>query len=326
MVKKIFKEFVNLFNSLSNAGHLLSGYDNMKFSGELAKNENKQSEIKEQIKLADELSVMDALEKAESFNLDNLFDEIENNFYCHRNSIDIYVTSMLREFIHIVPYYRNPENERTYGVYLIACIQFLKKYYKLNVAYSQCNISQKYLLKTRELLSCFNSKLDALCLDFNINIMELQRNIGLNIYDRGTTSTCTIYNEYKKQLSEIWEKEYSKKITMTTNKVFNTFADIFTVPDWNKYLRALTECTPRLLEYDEANNAYKFIGNEKKEKGCIAQYFKQLKAKGIIDSNINRNELAKVLSNSLLNYKISGASIDNESEQYKKIYEKQLFN
>ena len=79
MVKKIFKEFVNLFNSLSNAGHLLSGYDNMKFSGELAKNENKQSEIKEQIKLADELSVMDALEKAESFNLDNLFDEIENN-------------------------------------------------------------------------------------------------------------------------------------------------------------------------------------------------------------------------------------------------------
>lgn len=88
----------------------------------------------------------------------------------------------------------------------------------------------------------------------------------------------------------------------------------------------MTECTPRLLEYDETNNAYKFIGNKQKEKGCIAQYFKQLKAKGIIDSNINRNELAKVLSNSLSNYKISGASIDNESETYKKIYEKQLFS
>ena len=38
------------------------------------------------------------------------------------------------------------------------------------------------------------------------------------------------------------------------------------------------------------------------------------------------DELAKVLSNCLIDYKISGSSIDNESEQYKKIYERQLFN
>lgn len=88
----------------------------------------------------------------------------------------------------------------------------------------------------------------------------------------------------------------------------------------------MTECTPPLLEYDEASNAYKFVGNKKTEKGCIAQYFKQLKARGKIDSNINRDELAKVLSNCLLDFKISGASIDNESEKYKTIYEKQLFN
>ncbi|MBD8001064.1 hypothetical protein [Phocaeicola faecium] len=118
----------------------------------------------------------------------------------------------------------------------------------------------------------------------------------------------------------------SEKSDSTKKKQYKNFADIFTTTDWNKYLMALTECTPRLLEYDETNNAYKFIGNEKNEKGCIAQYFKQLKAKGIIDRNINRNELAKVLNNSLLNYKISGSSIDNESEQYKEIYEKQLFN
>ena len=326
MKKKIFKEFIALFNALNSAGSLLAGYDKMQFSGELAKNEKEQAEIKEQFKLADELSVMDALEKAESFNIDNLFDEIEKNFYDHKTSIDIYTLSMLRNFANIILYYKTPENGVKYGTHLTICINFFKDYYKFDTAYSECTIAQRYLLKTRELLSFFCLKLDSLCLDFNVDIMDLQRNAGLNIYNRGTPSTCAIYNEYKKQLNEIWEKENSKEITMLSNKGFKTFADIFTVTDWDKYLKALTECTPRLLEYDGTNNAYKFIGNEKKEKGCIAQYFKQLKAKGIIDRNINRNVLAEVLSNSLLNYKISGASIDNESEQYKKIYEKQLFN
>ena len=92
MKKKIFKEFIALFNALNSAGSLLAGYDKMQFNGELAKNEKEQAEIKEQFKLADELSVMDALEKAESFNIDNLFDEIEKNFYDHKISIDIYIS------------------------------------------------------------------------------------------------------------------------------------------------------------------------------------------------------------------------------------------
>lgn len=118
----------------------------------------------------------------------------------------------------------------------------------------------------------------------------------------------------------------SEKTNSTTRKHYNTFADIFTVKDWNKYLTPLTQCTPRLLEYNETDNVYKFIGNKKKEQGCIAQYFKQLKAKGIINSNVNRDELAKVLSTNLQNFKISGSSIDNNSKQYEEIYEKQLFN
>ena len=38
MKKKIFKEFIALFNALNSAGSLLAGYDKMQFSGELAKN------------------------------------------------------------------------------------------------------------------------------------------------------------------------------------------------------------------------------------------------------------------------------------------------
>ncbi|MCI6415132.1 MAG: hypothetical protein MR848_15430 [Butyricimonas virosa] len=325
MEKKIFNEFVSLFNSLSSAGHLLIGYDNMRFNGELANDKKQQNEIKEQFKLADELSVTDGLKNAESFSLNKLFDEIEDNFYKHKDCIDIYVAMMLRIFIDIVPYYKKLENESRYGESIIHCINFFDNFYKMGKSYNSCSVEQRYLLKTRELLHFFKTGLDALCLNFNVDIMELQRNVGLDIYHRETASTCAIYNEYKKQLNEIWTKENYKEKTIQHNECY-TFADIFTVKDWDKYIRALTECTPRLLEYDEIHNAYKFVGNEKKEKGCIAQYFKQLKMKGIINNNINRNELARVLSNCLLNYKISGASIDNESEQYKKIYEKQLFN
>lgn len=116
------------------------------------------------------------------------------------------------------------------------------------------------------------------------------------------------------------EADSNKKIR------YKSFADIFTQKDWNEYLKPLTKCNPPLLAFEEKDKAYRFIGNEKTEKGCIAQYFKQLKVRGIIVSNINRGELAEVLSNCLLNFKISGASIDNESGRYKKIYEKQLFN
>ena len=73
MEKKIFSEFVSLFNSLSSAGHLLIGYDNMRFNGEFANDKKQQNEIKEQFKLADELSVTDGLKNAESFRLKIIF-------------------------------------------------------------------------------------------------------------------------------------------------------------------------------------------------------------------------------------------------------------
>lgn len=103
-----------------------------------------------------------------------------------------------------------------------------------------------------------------------------------------------------------------------------SFSSIFTNKDWDKYLKSLTRCTPQLLTYDVERKMYRFVGNKKTERGCIGQYFKQLKAKGKIKNHVNRNELAKVLSNSLIDFSISGSSIDNESSRYKDTYENQL--
>ncbi len=101
-----------------------------------------------------------------------------------------------------------------------------------------------------------------------------------------------------------------------------TFEEIFIVRDWNKYVDILTICEPKLLEKEKKR--YKFIGNKKTQRGCVAQWFKFLKSKGLIDRSINRDELAKILTNEILEFQINGSTIDNVSTIYKKVFDDQL--
>ncbi len=98
-----------------------------------------------------------------------------------------------------------------------------------------------------------------------------------------------------------------------------TFSDVFTSNDFAKYLNALVNCTPQLL-----NSNYEFVGNQKTQRGVIATWFKYLKSKGIIDQSLSRDELASVLTTQIKNYSIAGSSIDNESTLYKKTFEPQF--
>jgi hypothetical protein len=84
----------------------------------------------------------------------------------------------------------------------------------------------------------------------------------------------------------------------------------------------LTECEPKLLNFE--NSEYKFVGNKKTQKGCVAQWFKFLKNKGIISQSINRDDMANVLSNEIRDYSINGSSINNESSIYTDTFEPQL--
>lgn len=101
-----------------------------------------------------------------------------------------------------------------------------------------------------------------------------------------------------------------------------SFSNIFTISDWTKYIDVLTLCNPKLLE--KHDNKYKFVGNQKTQKGCIAQWFKYLKIKGLIKADINRDTLAATLSQEISNYSINGSSIDNISTTYQNNFESQL--
>lgn len=122
------------------------------------------------------------------------------------------------------------------------------------------------------------------------------------------------YVEYNSAINDI--KSENEKINSYSLK------DIFIVEDWEKYLNALTICEPQLLTKE--NGKYRFIGNKKIHRGCLAQWIKYLKNKCVIDQTLNRNDLAFVLSKEILDFKINGSSIDNQSEIYKIKFEDQL--
>jgi hypothetical protein len=103
---------------------------------------------------------------------------------------------------------------------------------------------------------------------------------------------------------------------------YQTFDEIFTDYNWIKYLNALSECEPKLIEVK--NKEFYFVGNKKTQRGCVGYWFKYLKNKGFIHQSINRDELAYVLTQNIRNFSINGSSIDNRSETYRRTFEKQL--
>lgn len=104
--------------------------------------------------------------------------------------------------------------------------------------------------------------------------------------------------------------------------VLKSLKDLFEGEIWEVYLDRLTECKPQLLTKGEYK--YKFVGNPKTQVGVVAAYFKYLKTKGILKQNLNRNSISEVLNDEIVNFKVSGSTIDNISNTYDKKFKKQL--
>ena len=101
---------------------------------------------------------------------------------------------MLRRFKDIVPYIGIFEKERKYGKAIQACASFVKKWDHDTFQ----NDAEKYTLECLFAVDNFFELLDAKSLDFGLDIMAIQENAGLYIYQRGTASTCSLYtNGYK---------------------------------------------------------------------------------------------------------------------------------
>lgn len=174
---------------------------------------------------------------------------------------------------------------------------------------------------TEKLLSVFNihTKTEDLLSPYALKSVIILPNIW-----RISDFSDILLSKYSEQLS----LKSVGGVQLSANEVSNenviALSEIFAVNDWETYVDVLTLCTPPLLKKE--GTRYIYIGNENTERGCIAQWFRYLKNRGILRRGLNRKNLANILSEVIVDFSIGGASIDNQSETYTKKYEKQLLD
>lgn len=113
----------------------------------------------------------------------------------------------------------------------------------------------------------------------------------------------------EKELAEFGDDEKKYGVERPVQGEPATLKDLFTTENWQKYLDALTQCKPAILRREK--DQYRFIRNKKTQRGVIAAWIKYLKTKGIIRTNLNRNEIARVLTSEIFDYSINGSTLDN---------------
>lgn len=200
MKKVQIRGFVALFSALNNAGSLLDNQYDI---------DTLDDSIISLMKKHDIESVTEILSVLQDYDVQTVLDEVEGNFYNYTDKAAIYVTDILRQLADAAQYLGSRREGVTYGRHIVASLKFFSE--RWNEGYvdipSQRNEAERYLLKCKEIWGYFFNGLDGLCLNFGIDIMKVQRDAGLNVYNRGTASACPIYHEYKKQLDEIWMNE-----------------------------------------------------------------------------------------------------------------------
>lgn len=131
---------------------------------------------------------------------------------------------------------------------------------------------------------------------------------------------------YKKNALHIHvngDKEVLSLITETASEKAkgDGFAEIFSVQDWKKYISALEQTSPPLL-----NHNWEFIGKPVKHKGVICSWIKHLQISGMIKISFNRSQLAAILNKELKNFKMGkdGKTFDNISTPFDNDFKDQL--
>lgn len=166
--------------------------------------------------------------------------------------------------------------------------------------------------------------------DFQFDAMVLKSPYNNQFSDRlyYFSRLFEVYTKRVKFILELMQCDEKVNDTAATNPNHSkSLKELFVNEnDYKKCMEVLTICAPALCKYDDNLKSYIFIGNKKTQKGCVAQWFKYLKSKGIITQDISRDELAETLSNEITNFSISGSSIDNQSKVYKDDFESELIN
>ena len=116
-----------------------------------------------------------------------------------------------------------------------------------------------------------------------------------------------------------------KKVIEKEEVAPESFDEIFTVPDWMKYIKALEIVDPPILKVLNRDNI-RFTGSPKKHKGVLGAWVYDLQTMGKIKRGISRQQLAYVLNKEISDLDLGrdGKTIQNQSYLYDNNYKKEL--
>jgi len=188
MEKKHFEEFIDLFGALTDAGIIISG----KYKKEL-----------EDFLLSAIERRLIQLENLDLCLPEGLMEEIEKNFYDHKDDRETYLIRIIRYFKDISPF---------------LCIEFHKEYVAASIGrnglkignrvYLENHVSthktvekychwitphleidtatntEKYVILCYEAYQSFFKLLDPLCIDFGLDLPEIQNRINIQVWKR----------------------------------------------------------------------------------------------------------------------------------------------
>jgi len=188
--KKNYYEFLGYFRYLKNAGLILSG--------DFYKPRVEQMTMKIE-------QLVNQLNDRGSDLLKNVIDETERNLYnIAKEDRESYLTGMLKDFVDIAPYW-NYTSDKVYGneygkkVVKIGdktfpgciddCHKLIIRYeLKYTEHFEDLTSSQQYVILCYRAYSDFINRLNAMCNDFAIDLLEIQKKKDIKVFDRNMSS------------------------------------------------------------------------------------------------------------------------------------------
>jgi hypothetical protein len=218
MEKDRIRKFLGLFNSLADAGALISGgYDD--FPKELLQHiqvriDNSYNEI---------VKIQSVPRQSEL--LIDAVDEFEKNLYQYPDSRKQYVSTVIREFSEISPFLyisaksANADNDdgannETFSESQLACLNIYQRYccwIEPEFDYESATLQAKYIISCCKSFDDFFVCLDCKCLNFGIDLMAVQKESGIALYTRYAVHLKSLgYGKKLKDLKNAKQAESQK--------------------------------------------------------------------------------------------------------------------
>lgn len=223
MEKKCLNEFVSLFKYLSDAAGIIEeSYNPIDVPPE--HRDGYEKLIRLQRKKIEETynRIIEIQSNTNRGFMADLTNEIETNLYKYKDSQEIYIKAIIRQFTDIVPYFDIPNipeiwnlsfnwekdsikiGNKTYGRGMNYIFKTLVEESSKS-ARDKSTFEEHYIISSKDLLRIFYVFLDAKCLDFDIDIIHFQQELNIYLFkNRNTAHRAWLYDlGYREKLNQI---------------------------------------------------------------------------------------------------------------------------